>query len=104
MNEIERLREKITEKYPSAKTEILNFKSGMYWLDVWLEEGDNSERRRWSIVEWNSPHYHGFGFTDMSNPDEDRHVFESRMDEYALDFDTLLGKVCAVLDGNGGKI
>jgi hypothetical protein len=99
MNEIERLREKIIEKYPKAKAEIESFKSGMQWLDVWLEEAESNERKCWSIVEWNSSHYNGFGFADMSNPDDDRHVFESRMDEYGLDFDVVFQKVCEVLDG-----
>lgn len=98
MTEIERLREKILEKYTSAKTNLEDFKSGMYWLDVWLARGESNERESWSIVEWNSPRYSGFGFTDMSDPDDDRHIFQQHMDETGLDFDTVFHRVCEVLD------
>lgn len=98
MNKIEWLQEEILKKYPEAKTELILFTKGMYWLEVWFAVAGSRRRECWSIVEWNNPNHEGFGFADMSDPENDRHVFESRMDEIQLDQYVVFEKVCALLD------
>lgn len=98
MNEIELLQEKILRKYPEVETELILFRRGMYWLEVWFVVAGSRLRECWVIVEWDNPNHEGFGFADMSDPENDRHVFELRMDEIQLDSYTVFERVCAILD------
>lgn len=97
VTEVERLREKILETYPQAVAEFEDFKNGMRWLEVWLKGEETNERRNQVIIEAQNPDCPGFGFTDMSYPNDERHIMNSFMDEYGLDFDTVFRKACEIL-------